>query len=168
MVGLVLGGLLLSPISPRKKLLAVALLGGATALFQGLAYVTEIGGVRLLKLAAFAAPLVALRLAEGLNEREIRRLTLALALAGVLGRVFNQKNFWEDWGGEADGDPNPLYSLPYGVEPRPLPSFLLLPPSGGRAVPGYRSHEPVPPIGRYGEWCRLSPCGRWWSATGGG
>ncbi len=110
MVGLILGGLLLTPISLRKKLLAVALLGGATALFQGLAYVTGFGGVRLLELAAFTAPLVVLRLTEGLGEKEFHELTLALVLAGGLGGAFNQKNFWEDWG--ADEDPNPLYSLP--------------------------------------------------------
>jgi hypothetical protein len=126
MVGLVLGGLLLTPIPLPKRLLAVALLGGATVLFQGAAYMAGFAGVRLLELAAFATPLVALRLAERLSERELRGLTLALVLAGGLGGAFNQKNFWEDWG-EADGDPNPLYSLPYGMEPRPLPSFLLPP-----------------------------------------
>jgi hypothetical protein len=96
-------GLLLTPIPLPKRLLAVALLGGATVLFQGAAYMAEFAGVRLLELAAFAAPLVALRLAEGLGERELRGLTLALVLAGGLGGAFNQKNFWEDWGGGRRG-----------------------------------------------------------------
>jgi hypothetical protein len=111
MVGLVLGGLLLTPIPLLKRLLAVALLGGATVLFQGAAYMAGFAGVRLLELAAFAAPLVALRLAEGLSERELRGLTLALVLAGGLGGAFNQKNFWEDWGGKQTGTLTPF--IPY-------------------------------------------------------
>jgi hypothetical protein len=111
MVGLVLGGLLLTPIPLPKRLLAVALLGGATVLFQGAAYMAGFAGVRLLELAAFATPLVALRLAEGLSERELRGLTLALVLAGGLGGAFNQKNFWEDWGGRQTGTLTPF--IPY-------------------------------------------------------
>jgi hypothetical protein len=111
MVVLVLGGLLLTPIPLPKRLLAVALLGGATVLFQGAAYMAGFAGVRLLELAAFATPLVALRLAEGLSERELRGLTLALVLAGGLGGAFNQKNFWEDWGGRQTGTLTPF--IPY-------------------------------------------------------
>jgi len=125
MVALILGGLLLTPISLRKKLLAVALLGGATALFQGLAYVTGFGGVRLLELVAFTAPLVALRLTEGLSEKEIRRFILTLALAGALGGAFNQKNFWEDWGGRISGSLSPFipYHTVWNYDPCPPSSY---------------------------------------------
>jgi hypothetical protein len=125
MVGLVLGGLLLTPIPLPKRLLAVALLGGATVLFQGAAYMAGFAGVRLLELAAFATPLVALRLAEGLSERELRGLTLALVLAGGLGGAFNQKNFWEDWGGRQTGTLTPFipYRTVWNHDPCPPSSY---------------------------------------------
>jgi hypothetical protein len=122
MVGLVLGGFLLSPLPLPKKLLATALLGGATALFQGAAYAAGFAGVCLLELAAFAAPLAVLRLTEGLGRRELRWLTLALVLAGGLGGVFNQKNFWEDWGRRQTGTLSPF--IPY----RTVWSHELCPP----------------------------------------
>jgi len=125
MVALVLGGLLLTPIPLPKRLLAVALLGGATVLFQGAAYMAGFAGVRLLELAAFATPLVALRLAEGLSERELRGLTLALVLAGGLGGAFNQKNFWEDWGGRQTGTLTPFipYRTVWSHDPCPPSSY---------------------------------------------
>ena len=125
MVGLVLGGLLLTPIPLPKRLLAVALLGGATLLFQGAAYVAGFAGVRLLELAAFATPLVALRLTEGLGRRGLRWLTLALVLAGVLGGAFNQKNFWEDRGGRQTGTLTPFipYRTVWSHDPCPPSSY---------------------------------------------
>jgi hypothetical protein len=128
MVALVLGGLLLTPIPLPKRLLAVALLGGATVLFQEAAYMAGFAGVRLLELAAFATPLVALRLAEGLSERELRGLTLALVLAGGLGGAFNQKNFWEDWGGRQTGTLTPFipYRTVWKHDPCPPSSYYPL------------------------------------------
>jgi hypothetical protein len=144
MVGLVLGGLLLTPIPLPKRLLAVALLGGATVLFQGAAYMAGFAGVRLLELAAFAAPLVALRLAEGLSEKELRGLTLALVLAGVLGGGFNQKNFWEDRGGRQTGTLTPFipYRTVWNHDPCPPSSYYPL--REGGLCPGTALMSPYP------------------------
>jgi hypothetical protein len=144
MVALVLGGLLLTPIPLPKRLLAVALLGGATVLFQGVAYMAGFAGVRLLELITFATPLVALRLAEGLSERELRGLTLALVLAGGLGGAFNQKNFWEDWGGRQTGTLTPFipYHTVWNHDPCPPSSYYPL--REGGLCPGTALMSPYP------------------------
>jgi hypothetical protein len=90
-----------------------------------------------LELAAFATPLVALRLAEGLSEKELRGLTLALVLAGGLGGAFNQKNLWEDRGGRLTGTLTPF--IPYRTVWYGTTTPALLPPT---TVLGKRGFAP--------------------------
>lgn len=134
MMGMLILGLLASPVHWGKKLVGGGLLlllaGGSQALAM-----VSMAGLRLLELASFVAPLAAIRLHD-LDGRAVQRgFVLLMALAGLLGGVFFFRQQARDWGGRFTGSPTPFFPYQTVFRFNPCPPSFYYPKASPRNCP---------------------------------
>ncbi|MEN2981532.1 MAG: EpsG family protein [Thermus sp.] len=143
MVGMLLLGLLGSPVSWGKKLagggLLLLLAGGSQAVA-----LVSVAGTRLLELSALVAPLVIIRFHDLDAKRVQRGFILLMALTGLLGGAFFFRQQLRDWGGRFTGTPTPFFPYQTVFQFNPCPPSYYYPQASPRNCPFMGGDNPFP------------------------